>query len=593
VPARAWLRACLPADAESSCVEGVIAVARTFLSATALVAAAVDPTEPAAYADLVRRLLVGYTAFGAAVFLILRVRRSPLRALPLVTHVGDVCFAALLTLFTAGPNSPFFMFLVFGLLTAAYRWGFRGTLATVVVTLGWLGVQVLLLSSPPGLTTGVLQGEFDLNRLIMRASYLGITGLLLAYLADHESERRREASSIATIMRKVRVRAGVKGTTEGVYGEVLALFRATRAVLVVKDMATGDAYRWDSDPAHRLHGATFVPASLDSTTGEPELFAGPGDGWHALVRSPSSRHRFDVVALDADGHRTAPCECSLPASFLARYPCTSVLAVEMTLGDQWTGRTFILDPDVRGDRERAIRFAQRLAREVGPATYNVFLLHRMRGRAEAQERARLARELHDGIMQSLIASQMHVDSLRREAMTAAPCLVGGLNRVQDLLREDVLGLRDLTQRIRSLDVTPAHSLQHLSDIIERFQRETGIRARFVTNVDKASLSPSACREVALIVLEGLVNIRKHSGARHVLVRFTVADKLWTLSIEDDGRGFPFAGRRSQVELDAAHLGPSVIRERVSALGGELTLDSTPGEGARLEIAFHEARGVRA
>jgi signal transduction histidine kinase len=93
------------------------------------------------------------------------------------------------------------------------------------------------------------------------------------------------------------------------------------------------------------------------------------------------------------------------------------------------------------------------------------------------------------------------------------------------------------------------------------------------------------REVALIVLESLVNVRKHSGARHVMVRFAAADEGWKLSIEDDGRGFPFAGRLSHDDLDALRQGPTVIKEHVRALNGELIVDSRPGEGARLEIAF--------
>ena len=55
-------------------------------------------------------------------------------------------------------------------------------------------------------------------------------------------------------------------------------------------------------------------------------------------------------------------------------------------------------------------------------------------------------------------------------------------------------------------------------------------------------------------------------------------------IEDDGRGFPFAGRLSQSELDALGKGPLVIKERVRVIAGELTIESNPGQGSRLEIS---------
>jgi len=82
-----------------------------------------------------------------------------------------------------------------------------------------------------------------------------------------------------------------------------------------------------------------------------------------------------------------------------------------------------------------------------------------------------------------------------------------------------------------------------------------------------------------------VNVRKHSGARHVLVRFAAQDGTWRLVIDDDGHGFDFSGRLSQAELDAARKGPLVIKERVRSIGGELAIESHPGQGTRLEITL--------
>ena len=124
----------------------------------------------------------------------------------------------------------------------------------------------------------------------------------------------------------------------------------------------------------------------------------------------------------------------------------------------------------------------------------------------------------------------------------------------------------------------------LADFVQRFQRETGIAARFVTQLDRVALSPRACREMARIVHEALVNVRRHSGAKNVFVRLATVNGDCRLSIDDDGCGFPFVGRFSQADLEAARKGPLVIKERVRLLGGQLTIESDPGHGARLEIA---------
>jgi signal transduction histidine kinase len=124
----------------------------------------------------------------------------------------------------------------------------------------------------------------------------------------------------------------------------------------------------------------------------------------------------------------------------------------------------------------------------------------------------------------------------------------------------------------------------LTEVVTRFERDTGIEARLCADAGAAALSQSFTDEICHILQEGLVNVRKHSGARHVLVRAGAANGRVRLSIEDDGRGFPFSGRRSQMELAALHQGPAVIMERVRELGGEMAVESTPGLGARVVVA---------
>jgi len=59
---------------------------------------------------------------------------------------------------------------------------------------------------------------------------------------------------------------------------------------------------------------------------------------------------------------------------------------------------------------------------------------------------------------------------------------------------------------------------------------------------------------------------------------------WSLTMEDDGKGFPFSGRYNQAQMDEAGKGPMIIKERVSLIAGELTVESNPGQGTRLEIS---------
>jgi two-component system nitrate/nitrite sensor histidine kinase NarX len=291
-----------------------------------------------------------------------------------------------------------------------------------------------------------------------------------------------------------------------------------------------------------------------------------------------------VLGLDHAGLKlpNASSESLMPLG--ERHPFDGLMTVSFIFGQEWRGRIFFLDPSMTGEMTEELRFLQELVRQIGPAVYNVYLLRRLRLRAGALERARFARELHDGAVQSLIAVEMQVDVLRRQSATRADIVPEELARIQGLLREEVLKLRELMQQLKSLDIDSRKLIGFLVDTVERFQRETGITARFSSDLEEPDMPQPVCRELTRIVQEGVVNVRKHSRARAVLVRLSATHGRWTLVIEDDGRGFPFSGRFSQAELDAQGRGPLVIKERVRVIAGELAIESNPGQGSRLEIS---------
>jgi len=127
-------------------------------------------------------------------------------------------------------------------------------------------------------------------------------------------------------------------------------------------------------------------------------------------------------------------------------------------------------------------------------------------------------------------------------------------------------------------------MQHLSGVVDRFSRYTGISARFVSDGTPAALTPNVQRQVARIIHEALVNVRKHSGADRVVIRTQVEGDGWMVTIQDDGRGFPFGGRFTHDELEAKRIGPRTIGERARIIGATIVVDSRPGFGSRVELS---------
>jgi signal transduction histidine kinase len=416
----------------------------------------------------------------------------------------------------------------------------------------------------------------------MLSAYLLVMGLLLGYLAEQQKRLRAERAIIARVLGRVRVDAGLTGTLQAILAELLSMYQARRALIASQET---NKYRVFVGELESLDTGSAPLRWLESTPTDRETYLYESDADASLILRKGAA--FQSVELDRQGGRLRP--AIPPAVPLSKGAFDSLLAVSFLFGQEWWGRIFLIDPALGGDREEELRFLQELVRQVGPAVYNVYLLRRLRQRAGAVERARVARELHDGAVQSLIAMEMQVDVVRRQSATQSAPLTAELGRIQGLLREEVLKLRELMQQMKSLEVDSSNFFRFLEDTVERFQRETGIGARFVSEVDQIHMPQRVCRELVRIVQEGLVNVRKHSGARDALVRFSEDNSFWYLIIEDNGRGFPFTGRFSQAELEQMGKGPLVIRERVRLIDGDLTIESNPGRGARLEIRVPKHR----
>jgi signal transduction histidine kinase len=583
-----WRLRIPPDPGETRRIERWLATARVILAVSALVAIQLDPTQLghswAAYG-----LFIFYMANGIYLLMLLRRRQQSTAGFRLLVHAADIAWPALISIFSEGPRTPFFLFFVFVLAAAAYRWGLWETLGTAAaeVVVLWAESFVLLhLSLGPGgsLPWSILSGlrvntvDFEPKRLFMLSVYLLVMGLLLGYLAEQQKHLRAEKEVVTGTLSRIRVEAGLTGTIEQIFRETMSMYGASRAVVASQESHSQRVFVGELNK--NIGSAPPELRWLESVSRDAKTYLEdfPGDVCYAATNGD----RWTTLALDNSGRQVSAGNLAAISQLREVRTFDSLITVAFLLGSEWRGRVFLFDPSWRGEKQEELRFLLDLVHQVGPAVYNVYLLHRLRRRAGAAERARFARELHDGAVQSLIAVEMQLDVLRRQADAGKP-IGAELVRVQGLLREEVLKLRELMQQMKAIDVDAQRLLGVLSDTVERFQRETGISARFVTDLDKVDMPQRLCREILRIVQEGLVNVRKHSGARHVLVRLGSNLKKWNLILEDDGKGFPFAGRYNRDQMDEARKGPMIIMERVGLIAGELTVESSPGQGTRLEV----------
>jgi len=569
-------------------LERVLAIGRAFLTVWGLVAVYVDPTEPSGLAELSYALLVGYALYSVIVLVFVeRTTRLAPRDGEFL-HGIDILWTAALTFVSNGVSSPFFLFFTFVVLAAAFRWGFRATMLTAAVVLGLVAVQTVILAAGPWGALVSLSGD-DINRTIMRVAYLLLSAFMVGYLGEQEKLLRAETTTLAAAGRQPRVDLGLGGSVTAVARELLQTFEASAVDFVIQDFETRRTMLWRVDRSDSGTSRRALHLKLEPSQQNAWLFDDPGSTWSAKKMPGGSGYSVRITERGAWPLTRAT--ITLPREIVEARPFTTVAASNLGLAEEWHGRVYLFDAAAGDNLERSLHFLEQLTEHITPALTNVFLLRRLRSRAGAVERARVARELHDGAIQSLFGMQMKIEALRRRTVTPEET-DEELREVQELLQREVLALRELMQALRPIELETSDQLPDvLASLVERFRRDTSVSARFVWTGGPISLPSATALELARIVQEALVNVRKHSRARNVLVRLTNTDETCTLIIEDDGQGFDFEGRLSARELEKRRIGPAIIKERARIAGAQLSVDSAPGVGARLELTF--SNGVHA
>ncbi|HEY3383864.1 MAG TPA: histidine kinase [Vicinamibacterales bacterium] len=571
-------------------VAKILAAARLTFVVVGLIAVELHPGGLGQFGELPTLVLSAFVVFSVAVLVTAHLAPFAIVRGGLALHLVDLALIVVVTATTGGANSPFVSLFLYTLLSAGYRWGFPATILTgafaLVTALAAWGLHLWWGVGPHPLV----------HESLIRGVYIGVGALLIGFLAGEEQRQRLRSVAVARIMSRVTGEKGLVASVRAVLSDLLTTLAAPRGVLALEEDGTGRVYLWHVQQQPGQEAQIRLTREASGAASQYSLDVPPEVDALFLRRSLRTRHECGVhalnpLALDVNGTRIRrPCAtsrgCTVAALCDVPPDWTTVYALPHVRGDGWRGRLIIFDSEMGGSRRNHLRFLQVVVRQVAPAVFNLYLQRRLESRSGAVERTTISRALHDGVIQSLIGVEMELEVLRRQPGAGlSPDVHERLGVLQGALAQEVLNVRDLMQMLKLDDVDPTNFVEHVADTVERFQVRTGIRARFLCDLNEVALPPRVCRQLAAIVQESLANVRKHSGAKNVVVRFAQTPDGWCLDVEDDGTGFDFEGRLSLKELASERRGPVIIKERVRSIGGQLTIDSRLGRGARLEITL--------
>ncbi len=246
---------------------------------------------------------------------------------------------------------------------------------------------------------------------------------------------------------------------------------------------------------------------------------------------------------------------------------------EQSLGGLWVGRE-ATRPFAPGD----LSSLERLADQAVIALEHALMAARLQSLAVTEERARIAREMHDGLAQVLGYLSLQMQTL--EALVRRGDCPATLAELKQARAHILEAQADVRENILSLRTTLAGDiglLPALQQYLDEFQVQTGIAAELVNAAPGAPrLSPLAEAQLVRIVQEALTNVRKHAGAGQVQVRLAAAEGELRVAIADNGQGI------SAPEDGRWRFGLSTMRERAESVGGDLSIHSAPGQGTTIE-----------
>jgi signal transduction histidine kinase len=196
-----------------------------------------------------------------------------------------------------------------------------------------------------------------------------------------------------------------------------------------------------------------------------------------------------------------------------------------------------------------------------------------------RERQRIARELHDRVLQSLATITMRAESCRAELLQRPAEMEHELKAIEATTDQAISEIRGLLAEAQTTAHLSKGSLERrLKEELDIFRSRTPLNLKFHCQIDQKNLPYEVERELYFTLREGVLNAMRHSRATELSVSLTQEGRKCCARLIDNGIGFD----TSAVE-GSSHYGLRGMRERIQKIGGELICESRPGTGTKISI----------
>jgi signal transduction histidine kinase len=264
--------------------------------------------------------------------------------------------------------------------------------------------------------------------------------------------------------------------------------------------------------------------------------------------------------------------------------CLGVLAVySVGAARSWEAADTLLLRGLANQASQAIVNA-RLFTEVRQSHVQLQALSRRLVEVQEAERRHIARELHDEVGQVLTAVKIDLQGLRRQSAMAP--LAARLDENIETTQRALEQVRNLSLDLRPSMLDDLGLSAALEWYVQRLSQAAGLKPELSLPTDAPRWAPTIEITCFRVAQEAMTNIMRHANARHVWIELQCSPVDLRLCVRDDGQGFDPAAARLRATQTAASVGLLGMAERVELAGGQLRIESAPGQGTSVQVIFN-------
>ncbi len=366
-------------------------------------------------------------------------------------------------------------------------------------------------------------------------------------------QQNRSLAAVNAVARVASETTDLERLLTGTLEEILTVTNMDAGEIFLLDEATEELLQ----KAHRGLGRDQLASKSRFKSGEGI----PGRVWAENRIVVSNDLARDMAASRPD----------VVAMGFTTYVCVPIRAQQAVIGAMGLAA---MQPSALPERD--LDLLEAFGLQLGVSVENARLYEEIGRLAILDERSRLGMDLHDGVIQSIYAVGLTLETTRL-------LLRDNLEESERLLDQSIEGLNDAIRDIRNfiLDLRPIRFEgdleQGLARLVREFRANAMVEVTFEASPGMlARISAPTARAIFMTTQEGLANIARHAKASHTLVEVTDTGGSVRLRLQDDGRGFDLAER-----IEAVGHGLANMRARAEALGGSFDLASAPGQGTTI------------